>query len=160
MMRLRTCALLARRGRLALLLTAAMVSFAGCGGDRVAVRGQVWLDDEPLPRGVIKFVPLAGVDGPQVAADIIDGEYEFDSMSGPVTGEHRVEIFVDQPLTPGMDDPEEYIRLGGPQGLVREPQNGVAPQFNSASTLVAQPSHDGGGAFDFHVTSVPSSVSP
>lgn len=150
----------ALRAALGSALGFAVLLLAGCGGDRLPVSGQVWLDDEPLTKGVIKFMPQQGVDGPQVAADILDGRYEFDSTNGPFAGEHRVEIYLDQPLTPGLDDPEEYIRLGGPQGLVQEPPNGVAAQFNTASTLTAQPSHEGDNAFDFHVTSVPAAANP
>lgn len=147
-----------RRTRLALIFLL-VLALAGCGGDRVPVSGQVWLDEDPLAKGVIKFVPQQGVAGPQVATEIVEGNYEFDSTTGPVAGEHRVEIYVEQPITPGLDDPEEYIRLGGPQGRVQEPPNGVAPEFNVASTLTADPG-DGNQSFDFRVTSVQVGAKP
>ena len=73
---------------------------AGCGdgtvssphGQRVAVRGVVYLDDKPLERATIRFVPASG-DRTVVATDhIMNGSYNIPAERGPLVGKMRVEI--------------------------------------------------------------------
>ena len=93
------------------------------------------VDGAPMSKGVIKFVPASGVRGPEVAADVTDGRFAFDTTNGPVAGEYKVEVYLDQPLPVGLDDPEKYVQLGGPRGKVAAPPNPVHPIFNVQTTL-------------------------
>ncbi len=61
-------------------------------GERVPVRGRVSLDGKPLSYGTIAFIPEKGA-GPArstVVARVRNGEFQFDSTSGPEAGKHRV----------------------------------------------------------------------
>jgi hypothetical protein len=95
-----------------------------------------------MAKGVVKFVPLHGVRGPEVAADVIDGHFAFDTTDGPVAGEYKVEVYLDQPLPVGLDDPEKYVQLGGPQGKIPSPRNPVDSMFNVQTTLTASVAAD------------------
>jgi hypothetical protein len=145
-----------------LIIHVARASFAlcaltllGCGGSGVAVHGDVTLDGQPLAEGTIKLVPASKVKAPAVAAQIVGGRYAFDSEGGPVPGDYAIEIYAAEPPTPGLDDPDEYIRLGGPQGQVRPQGNRVDPKYNSQTTLRKTVSYDGETRLDFQVTSRP-----
>lgn len=68
---------------------------SGCqNSPYVPVQGRVTLDGEPLPRGVVQFVPV-GTEGPTAAGVIgADGSYTLrtDDQLGAVVGRHRVRI--------------------------------------------------------------------
>lgn len=135
---------------LALALFGFCLSLSGCGGQGVPVHGHVTLDGAPLSAGTIKFIPEAGVPGPTVSAEIEGGEYAFGSADGPVAGPYRVEIYADAPLTPGLDDPQEFLRQGG---ALKESPNPIAPRFNRETTLRALVETGGGRKFDFAAAS-------
>jgi hypothetical protein len=144
--------------------TAALLSFvAGCGSAGVSISGTITLDQAPLAKGVIKFVPAASVPGPAVAVDVVDGNYVASSDDGLVAGDYTVEIYTDQPPTPGLDEPATYIALGGPQGKLKEIPNTVDPKFSTHSVLKVQLTQEG-HTFNFDVTSAgalfPGAASP
>ena len=75
----------------------ALVPFAlscGCSdsGGRLALRGSVSLDGEPLADGAISFRPLAGTKGPAAGGDIVDGHFSIRAQDGTFSGKFRVEI--------------------------------------------------------------------
>jgi acetyl esterase/lipase len=64
---------------------------------RVALKGIVKLDDEPLPRGVVVFTPIDQVGAPPVAAYVFNtgpvrGQYNIPQSQGLVPGRYKVEI--------------------------------------------------------------------
>jgi DNA-directed RNA polymerase subunit RPC12/RpoP len=61
--------------------------------DRGAIEGQVSLDNAPLRRGQIRFVPLDG--NPKaytVSIAIVEGRYSASASTGPFLGKNRWEI--------------------------------------------------------------------
>lgn len=80
-----------------LLLTLALVPLGGCTGGntgRVAFRGKVTRDGDPVSRGFVSFRPANGAKGPAANADIVDGEYGFTNYDGPAPGPHHVLVNV------------------------------------------------------------------
>lgn len=82
-----------------LVLLAAIVLFAGCGGSegpqRYRVSGAVTLNGEPIPAGVITFEPDSskGHTGPQGVATIRNGKFDTnDSGRGVIGGPHLIRI--------------------------------------------------------------------
>jgi hypothetical protein len=83
----------------------------GCGGstlERLAVRGAVLLDGEPLPAGTVHFLPTGGTSSPPTMAVVSEGFYELPRGQGPVSGEYRVEIQVQDALPFDLDDDLAY----------------------------------------------------
>ena len=88
------------------------------------VSGKVWYHGQPVPDGLIVFVPAKGTKGPTASATIKDGDYKVVAAGGVPTGTHGVEIqayrsvaaFPNRP--PSMQDmpakqqylPEQYNR--------------------------------------------------
>ncbi len=67
------------------------------GRPRVAVRGVVRLEGEPLPRGCLTFTPLDGLGAPPVTAYVLNtgpvrGEFVVEAVHGLTPGRHRVEV--------------------------------------------------------------------
>jgi hypothetical protein len=71
-----------------LLLSGAVLLFIGLRSDP-AVMGFVRLDEQPLPTGSIRFVPLGGK-GPDAGASIREGKYRIEK--GLIVGKYKVEI--------------------------------------------------------------------
>lgn len=114
---------------------------AGCadeeGPERVAVHGTVRLGGEPLASGQIRFIPTDDNAGPAAAATITDGHYEFDDVTGPVVGTHRVEIEATNYLGFEIDDEQAFASFAE-SGENRNPErtrNPVPPVYNDQSTL-------------------------
>jgi hypothetical protein len=64
---------------------------------RVAIRGVVTLDGEPLARGVVIFTPLDATAAPPVVAFVFNtgpvrGEFVVPASQGPTPGRYRVEV--------------------------------------------------------------------
>lgn len=141
------------------LLTSLLLSIAiaGCGGSdgppRVAVRGTVTFDGQPLDRGSIEFIPTAGTHGPMAAAEIVDGKYDLDDDLGPVVGKLRVEIHSIAEPSFALDDPREFA-AHKPRISSVAPDR-IPPTFNRQSILTATTSESGENTFDFTLTSKP-----
>lgn len=97
--------------------TVAVLAICGCGVqsspsfDRVAIRGTVTLDSQPLADGLIQFIPDARIRGPKVIVPIEGGVFEVDVEHGPVAGSHRVEIVLTPPEEPAHDDEEAWQKM-------------------------------------------------
>jgi hypothetical protein len=120
---------------------------AGCGGkdfDRIPVAGTVSLNGAPLEDGVITFVPTANP-GPKARASIVDGEYQFDSATGPSPGKMRVEITA---VEAEAEELERDIRNGENPALhsVEIPE-----KYNASSTLEVEITRSGPHEFPFQL---------
>lgn len=137
------------RARFLSLLLLVLTTLIGCG-DGIPVSGKVTLDGEPLAAGVIKFVPAAGVDAPTTSTSITDGGYAFGSSDGPSAGIYAVEIYRDDPVPEGLDDPATFLEQ---EGKLVQPPNSVAPQFNRRTILKVEVTASGETEFDFQTAS-------
>ncbi len=101
------------------VLPAAMLAmaFLGCGrGDRVEVRGRLTCEARPVPSGTVSLVPAAGQTGPAVMTYVRDGQFHFDTSTGPQPGPHRVLVLL------GPEDWQALLDvLAGQAGETREP---------------------------------------
>lgn len=141
-------------------LTAMMLGgfLLGCGSGtvegppRADVRGVVTLDGQPLPHGVIRFVPMEGTPGPKTSIAISDGQFSTDQLAGPVVGEHRIEIQSTDDCGYAWDDETALTRLR--KSRTRRIQAPHVPAtFNSRSRLTETVSSDGANDFEFLLTS-------
>lgn len=131
----------------------------GCGGNseellRSPVSGKVTLDGQPLPEGVIRFVPVAPTKGPKVSVTIQQGEFVSDDEHGPVVGEHRVEIQSTDDGGYAFDDEQALERLQQ-SGTLQIDVVRIPPVYNKNSTLSASVSADEPNEFVFNLTSTP-----
>lgn len=115
---------------------------AGCGGGaddsppRAAVQGTVLLDQQPLPQGMIRFIPKDDTGGPKLSAAIKDGSFSLSDERGPWVGTHRVEIESTDDGGYAMDD-EQAIQKLKQQGVRRIERIEVPQAYNRRSTLEA-----------------------
>jgi hypothetical protein len=124
----------------------------GCGDSgplRVAVRGKVQIDNQPLKSGRIIFIPQEPTVGPAASAHISDGIYEMSDVEGAVVGINRVEIKADLELGFPIDDDEAYAQRGG----APLPPNPIPAKYNMRSELSAETFPDGPNEFDFTLAS-------
>jgi hypothetical protein len=130
------------------------IAATGCGGGapddrpRVAVRGTVTLDGQPLENAVIRFVPLPGVDGPTASNAIVAGTFELPAYAGPVAGPHRVEI---ESTDHGGIEPDDETALAEVAAGKRKPGKPVKIPaiYNSRSTLERIIQSDSSNEFEF-----------
>ncbi len=98
-----------RAGALGLLIPLWLIG--GCGEsdpERLAVRGAVWLDGEPLPAGRIEFLPRGDTRSPATTGVVQDGFYEFTRGQGPMVGDYRVAIHVQAAVAFDVTDDLAY----------------------------------------------------
>lgn len=130
-----------RRRSTALVLIALVFGSAGCGGDsgpkRMAVTGTVTLDDSPLIAGQIRLIPKEPLTGSGVMAEIAGGIFVFTEQSGPIVGEHRVEIEESGFHDFAIDDEAAFAAAMMKTGRSPMAKNPIPPIYNSASTLTA-----------------------
>lgn len=125
-----------------LSLAVAVLTAAGCGAGpddaplRAPVTGTVTLDNQPLPSGVIRFVPEGTTTGPQASASITDGTFQLPEELGPVVGSHRVEIESTDDGGLAFDDEEAVQRLQA-SGRKRVQVFRIPPVYNRQSQLRA-----------------------
>lgn len=136
------------------LFVVVTLCLSGCGGGpaiphfegRAAVSGDVTLDGQPLPDGMIEFMPEGKGRGPRAMAAIKDGKYTLDEKHGPVAGPMRVEITVthDDGEMPATDQPRK--------GFAKE---ALPPRYNERSELraVVKNENEGKNIFDFALKS-------
>lgn len=114
---------------------------AGCGGGeagppRAAVEGTVTYEGSPLKKGVIVFVPSAGTTGPKTSASIVDGAFRLDVDSGPLVGNHSVEIeAVSDELA--YDDEQAIERMRA-EGIKRVEVIKLPASYNQRTKLKAE----------------------
>ncbi len=127
----------------------------GCGGydgpQRAAVRGHVTLDGQPLPAGIIRFIPTGGTQGPAATAVISAGDYELPEAEGPIVGSHRVEIEATDYYGFAIDDEAAYLVNieARKRGM---PRNPIPEIYNRHSTLTAEVTNESSQQFDFSLT--------
>lgn len=137
------------------LLAAMFVSGCGKPADgpaRVAAKGMVTLDGEPLPHGVIRFVPVDGFEGPKASATIEQGVFQFPRRYGPVAGMHRIEIEAVDPNLPDPDDEAAVLAYAAAQKQ-RPAVPQVPPIYNRGSQLKEDISPEGPNEFQFDLVS-------
>jgi hypothetical protein len=82
------------------------------------VSGAVTLDNKPIVRGQVRFVPIGTTKGPSWTAWIRDGKYTTEGSKGTPVGELKVEIVAYRPI-PGAKmikpGPDEDFAPGFPQ---------------------------------------------
>jgi hypothetical protein len=139
------------------LLTAAvtLLSAVGCGPKdaRLAIKGVVTLDGEPVASGVVSFFPMTPSAGTTVAgAAVSQGRYELQVSKGLPPGDYRVEIRIPRPTGRTAVDPA----TGESTPEVRE----AAPaRYNEESELRVTVA-PGTGDLDFLLESSGAEASP
>ena len=126
------------------LLAAAL---AGCSdyGGRLAVRGAVTLQGQPLTKGVIAFIPLDG-QGTQSGSPVVDGAYSVPRQSGLKPGKYLVHLSAGDGKTPHDDE------AGNPGGSTNIVSFDLIPEeWNVRSTQQVEVKKDGDNKFNFHV---------
>ena len=143
-----------QRHRRRCLLPLLGLAVAGCSSaplERVAALGAVQFDGRPLATGKITFLPIDRTKGPAAVATITDGFYEFDRVTGPVVGRHRVEI--EALVDPGfpLDDEVAYAHAAAKMtaGKPVLPPETIPAVYNRQSQLQATIEHGGTTKFDF-----------
>ena len=109
---------------------------AGCGrsDNRAEVVGTVTANGEPVAKGSITFVPMAGTTGPSAGGEITDGAYQIPADVGPVHGQHCVHIRAHRKTGRQIEagDPHE------PGRKVDEIKQFIPPQYNRQSELAVE----------------------
>ena len=124
------------------LVAVGMLMIAGCGEGpayegpaRVAVSGAVTFDGEPLPSGIINFIPQG--QGRRANGIVMNGQYSIDEDHGPNVGTYKVQILG------YAKAPADVPEGGGEGGGDEEPEVDNGPQilpakYNAESTLTAE----------------------
>ncbi len=134
---------------LALLLAVVVTTF-GCADSesRQPVTGQVTLDGQPLPSGIINFRPGPGLTANTSGTAIEDGRYRLPAQHGLLPGNYNVQI-------------QSYRETGR---MIQDPQVGPIPERAAAqfeqqgplqATIVPGPNQ-----IDFHLTSAQATAQP
>lgn len=145
---------------LRLLIGASLLLFlnAGCGGNdgpqRIAVSGTVTLDGTPMSFGLIRFIPRDEKAGPGAMAQIVGGEYKFDTENGPVVGTHRIEIEATDFQSFEIDDETAFALQMQTTGMSPLANNPVPAIYNTSSALTAAVTESGDQKFPFDLKSV------
>jgi len=114
-----------------LCLLASCSLVCGCGdssSDRMSVQGTVTLDNQPLEKGVISFLPLPGTDSPTAGADVVAGQFEVPSGKGVFPGKFSVTITASLPTGKKIPDPRF-------DQMVDELEQYLPIRYNTASEL-------------------------
>lgn len=133
----------------AILLAASSITNIGCaptGPERVAIRGTVTLDGQPVENAAIVFTPTG--EGVAAIATISAGQFSLDSTSGPTIGTFDVRI---NPHDAELDAVEADPSILA--GANRRPRIPKAYQRNG--TLSATVTSEADQEFDFALSSKP-----
>ena len=138
----------------AVLLAAACL---GCGGagdavPRAAVAGTVTLGGDPLPAGVVYFVPAGPAGGPKVGVPVTDGTFAVDDDHGPRVGPHRIEVRSTDDGGFAFDDESAPARLAA--SVTRRIERVAVPEIytDDRSPLTAEVVAGGGNHWNFSLT--------
>jgi hypothetical protein len=111
-----------------LLLTLALVGFAGCSGS--SVQGTVTLDGTPVNGGAIRFVPTDKNSGAKGGGgQIVDGKYVLKGRDAPPAGSYKVEINWKKPTGKKVPTP------GDSEVQTDETAEAIPATYNTATTL-------------------------
>jgi hypothetical protein len=145
---------LSRGATAALVFASLCLALGGCGpkGDpnppRARVSGTITLDGEPVPAGIIEFIP---VEPGQLAAQGTvgdDGRFVIEQAGGPSPGEYKVEIRCAKKTgrrIRSMSSPD-------PDGTIDERVAVIPDRYHSPTTL-KQTIKPGDNALEFKLTS-------
>ncbi|MCL4206152.1 MAG: hypothetical protein KJ000_27015 [Pirellulaceae bacterium] len=129
---------------------------AGCGssdprGPRMAVRGEVRLDGQPLSAGVILFHCGDGDDRLSAVGYIEDGVFEIAAKDGPFAGTAAIE-FQAKPIPQDQLEVEleRAAKARKPPQLAVVP---IPPQYGPQSELTVEVTRSGQNRFDFNLRS-------
>ncbi|MCX7424826.1 MAG: hypothetical protein NTW96_04260 [Planctomycetia bacterium] len=120
---------------------------SGCsrsGLDRLAVRGTVRVDNQPLEGGSITFLPTDGR-GPTAGAMIASGDYRIDRDQGVVAGEYRVKITY-------FRKTGKQVYNGLEQRMVDEMAETLPPPYNTKTRLRRTITGDNSRQLDFDLS--------
>jgi len=139
-------AVLARREAPLLLAVVLVAPMVGCsGGDgRLAVKGTVTLDGQPLERGSINFRPAPGNQAPSSGGTVRNGEFALPAAHGLKPGDYLVTIQAFRKTGKMVDDPQ--------MGKIEEM---AAIAFQETMPLEATVSADAENRFSFSLTTAP-----
>lgn len=131
----------------AVLLAAAL---SGCGPGnplgREAVSGKVVVDGQPLPRGLIHFVPRKQQGTTRTGTVITNGEYALPTEKGLPPGEYVVSLLaVERTEILNPNTPP------GSESFAREKRQRIPVQYNLKSELVREVTNKGPNVFDFDI---------
>lgn len=143
-----------RRRRTTICCAALMTLLAvgGCSGTtaRLPIAGAVTLDDKPVTKGQITFIPMPETKGPTAGAAIIDGRYSIASEKGPMVGAFRVEITAARPTSRTK---QTLNVASGQMEVVEEYESIVPPRYNRDSELTGDVTAEGPNKIDFALKS-------
>ena len=121
-------------------------------GNRVSVRGMVYLDNQPLERARIVFQSADGPSKITATGSIVDGLYEIPAELGPLVGRMRIEI---QPDKIELEELESK-RAGNLRKRVPWETVPIPAIYNTRSTLVREIKEDESqNNFEFRLLSKP-----
>ncbi len=140
------------RKTLLLVFAVAAVASTGCGGIRgpewLAVEGEVRLNGQPLPAGVILFQPQDSTALRSMTAGIQSGRFVLPEAEGLLEGAYRVEIRQGANLGFPLDDDVAFSQRGG-KPMPREP---LPAKYNRNSELIATVSREAENRFVFDLS--------
>jgi hypothetical protein len=123
-----------------------IIAVIGCSDGRparVAVSGQVLIDDKPLKYGTIQFIPTNA----RASQGVLDenGQFTltcFGDEDGAVPGQHAVAVRAGEPVGPNT------IRWHAPKKYIDPKTSGLTQSISGAAdNLVVRLSWDGGHEF-------------
>lgn len=132
------------------LCGAGLGGIAGCGPsgpERVAAKGTVKFDGQPLSQAIIQFIPLDTAGGRKTGSEIVEGVFDISEEDGICVGRNRVEISTY--VAP------EFGPRGDVRGTMREqPKPRLIPdRYNLNSTLTVEVLAGRENTFRFELTS-------
>ncbi len=141
---------------LLLTIAALLLPLAGCGSESQTSRlwGEVSYDGQPVERGTIELIPVAGTPGPSTGGEIVQGRYEVPEQRGPRRGgTYQVRI---RAVRPTGEKIRSLEQPGGP--LVEVYENYIPACYNRDSQLqITLPAEGADRPFDFSLQADPSS---
>ncbi len=121
----------------------------GCGSGKLALKGEVTFNGQPVPEGSISFEPADGK-GSVTGGTISGGRYHLEGEAGTTPGEKIVRIMA-------VRKTGRKIPIGEGTGLVEEILPYIPSNYNSESTLRVQVTSARVNTHDFHLMPSPAS---
>src|SRR5262245_11981177 len=123
----------------AIVATIIVAFTAGCGrSSRIAVRGTVAVNGQPLEAGDISCMPITPSVGPTAGAAIARGAYNVPADQGLLPGEYKVQIHAfrgtGKKTWDGMGEPNAPASQ---KHYVEETEQYIPAQYNDATELKA-----------------------
>jgi hypothetical protein len=147
------------RVALAIVLMATVAAWSGCGkSSRIAVKGNVLMNGQPLESGDISFAPISPGGGPTAGAEIKRGSFHISAVQGLLPGDYKVQIHAfrstGKKTWDGMGEPNAPANQ---KHYVEEMEQYIPAQYNDATELKATIAAGKTNAVDFDLTISPAS---